>query len=69
MPKLRDALIEAVSLHQGWEESAVAMVDEAIMPVLERITDILSPVQDYIWAGKWRVLKVLEMLKENSDGN
>lgn len=27
------------------------------------ITDILSPVQDYSWAGKWRVLKVLEMLK------
>lgn len=32
---LRGLLIEAVSEHEGWEESAIALVDEAIMPVLE----------------------------------
>lgn len=32
--KLREELIEAISLHQGWEESAVALVDKAVMPVI-----------------------------------
>lgn len=32
---LRGLLIEAVAVHQGWEESAIALVDEAIMPVIE----------------------------------
>lgn len=31
---LRGLLIEAVCVHQGWEEGAIALVDEAIMPVL-----------------------------------
>lgn len=31
---LRAKLIDACSEHQGWEESAIAIVDEAIMPVL-----------------------------------
>lgn len=31
---LRHKLIEAIGVYQGWEEMAVAMVDECILPVL-----------------------------------
>lgn len=31
---LRAKLIDAVARHEGWEESAIAMVDEAIMPII-----------------------------------
>lgn len=31
---LRSRLIEAVSHHEGWEESAIAMVDDAIIPAI-----------------------------------
>jgi hypothetical protein len=33
---LRAKLIQAVSDHQGWEESAVALVDEAIIPAISQ---------------------------------
>lgn len=33
---LRAKLIEAIAKHEGWEESAIAMVDEAVMPALQR---------------------------------
>lgn len=33
---LRAKLIEAVSLHEGWEESAISLVDEAIVPVIRQ---------------------------------
>lgn len=32
--ELREKLIEAIGLYQGWEESAVKMVDECILPIL-----------------------------------
>ena len=32
---LRGLLIEAVAEHEGWEESVVALVDEAIMPLMD----------------------------------
>lgn len=35
---LREKLIESISVHQGWEESAVALVDEAIIPVIQQHT-------------------------------
>ena len=31
---LRGLLIESVASHEGWEESAIALVDEAIMPLI-----------------------------------
>ena len=34
---LRSLLIDAVAKHEGWEESAVALIDEAIMPVLKNV--------------------------------
>lgn len=33
---LRAKLIEAVCHHEGWEESALALVDDAIMPVIRQ---------------------------------
>lgn len=33
----RGLLIEAVAAHEGWEESAIALVDEAIMPIIEEM--------------------------------
>lgn len=38
-PNLRDQIIEAIALHQGWEESAEILFDKAIMPVLQRAID------------------------------
>lgn len=32
---LRAKLIDAIAEYMGWEESAIAMVDEVIMPVIE----------------------------------
>lgn len=31
---LRSELIRAVAKHEGWEESAVVLVDEAIIPTI-----------------------------------
>lgn len=36
---LRHELIEAIACHEGWEESAVALFDEAIMPILQAAMD------------------------------
>jgi hypothetical protein len=33
---LRARLIDAVAAHEGWEESAIALVDEAIIPVIKK---------------------------------
>jgi hypothetical protein len=51
---LRGRLIEAVSDHEGWEESAIALVDEAILPVLGGE----SPAPD--WDGMVEKLKKIE---------
>ena len=32
---LRWHLISAIAEHEGWEESAIALVDEAIMPIIQ----------------------------------
>lgn len=53
---LRGLLIEAVSQHEGWEESAIALVDEAIMPVLDGdrpceicvISEIRSGISEHV---------------------
>lgn len=33
---LRASLIEAISLYMGWEESAIAMVDDVIIPIIQK---------------------------------
>lgn len=33
---LRAKLIDACAKHEGWEESAIAIVDEAIMPIIHQ---------------------------------
>lgn len=71
---LRGNLITAVSEHEGWEESAVALVDEVIMPVIaerdpDHIADagkllgLLEPIADQDWHGKWRIQKALGILR------
>jgi hypothetical protein len=34
MTSLREKLIEQIGLHTGWEESAVKLVDECILPTI-----------------------------------
>lgn len=51
---LRDKLIEVVAIHEGWEESAVALVDEAIMPVIQQHeSDIIIENDRVCINGKW----------------
>ncbi len=43
--KLRIDLIEAISLDQGWEESAVDMVDNVVTPIIQAYLDALQTEQ------------------------
>lgn len=43
---LRAKLIHAVSMHGGWEEAAVALVDEAIMPIVAKQQELLARARE-----------------------
>lgn len=57
---LRAKLIKAVSLHQGWEESAIAIVDDAIIPVVEECQARVKELEVELEADKQLIRNAIE---------
>lgn len=68
---LRTKLIDAVACHEGWEESAIAMVEETIMPIIRAqaiadssLIDRLTEIRDDLGATTAGIKLLITILKK-----
>lgn len=52
---LREKLIEAISLDQGWEESAVRMTDKVLLPIIRQHQTVQGDVVESLIDNLWNI--------------